>query len=148
MPQPVTWSTAVRAWLLVYVAATLGMAGIFRVTETLMGGGVHDAAEGFAPLIGAAVFMGAVGGGMRPGRSTARSVSGRVHNGTGAMVIAWVTLFVAAIIADMWVHQPSGWASFMVSVGLSTLACGVFVALTHLQLDRPRPGPTGTDRRR
>lgn len=132
---PAPWGTAMRAWVLVYLPSTLVAGGIFWTAEVLMEFGAHSAAESLAPMLGAAVFMGAIGGGSRPARSPSPSGMRRIPHGTWVTVAAWTVVFVLAGVADSLIHQPAGWLRFVVAVGMATVGCVVFVAVTHV---RPR----------
>jgi hypothetical protein len=131
--QPVPWKMAARAWVLVYLGSTFIMTSTFLTTEALMGEGIHWSTQVLAPIAGGAVFMGAIGGGRRAARSAPAAGRQRIQTGTWAAIIAWVALFGMATIADRLVHEAAGVARFGMSVAMTTLACAVFVAVTHVR---------------
>jgi hypothetical protein len=128
---PVPWKIAARAWALVYLGPTLVMASIFRAAEALMGGG-NWASQVLAPLWGAGVFIGALGGGQRAARTT--------RTRRWALIIASVPPFALTNYASELAPQVDGWARFGIAVAMAALTCAVFVALTHV-----RSQPVGSD---
>jgi hypothetical protein len=88
-----------------YLLSTLVAAGMLLA----VGIGTDSSAVVLAPMFGAAVFMGAVGGSPRRVRPIAPLGMGRIRQHAWATVTAWAVVIVMGAIADSLVHQPSGW---------------------------------------
>jgi hypothetical protein len=120
---PVAWTTAARVWLLIYLPTTLAFAGFEMAVDLQLGGDLRYSSWTLAPFLGAVMFISVLN---HRGRAVGRSR-------TSAAVTAWAVGIAAAFVADLLRHgrYAPGWISFVIAVGLSTLACGVFVAVTY-----------------